>query len=166
MSDYIKYVIDNFPKNSCILEIGAGHRSTKAFATHFYKLYSIEHNRKFIGHYNSNYIQISLNQKTGWYNAKQFSENLPQDYDLLILDGPPGGHDPRFSDDEQPNRDKDFRHGFCESFSFIKKDVIIIVDDTHRNWKELEVVDFLKQQGYETKVFKGFTVCTPKQSDR
>jgi len=162
MSSYIKHVIENFSKETIILEIGAGHRSTKQFSDHFDKIYSIEHNERFIGHYSSSYIHVKLDDQTKWYDIDTFREKLPKDYDLLILDGPPGGYRPN----DRSVVGKKFRYGFCDSFPDIKKDITIIVDDTHRPWKELEVVEFLKDNGYKTETKEGFTICIPKKDNK
>jgi len=56
-----------------------------------------------------------------------------------------------------------FRLGFCEiSWDVIKKDVPIIVDDIWRDWRERDVVKFLKDKGYECTDYEKFSVCEPK----
>jgi len=157
MSSYINYVLNNFPQDTCVLEIGAGFRSTKSFSQYFNKMYSIEHDHSFIGHYDSEYLHVEINNETGWYDVDQFRKNLPKDYDLIILDGPQGGFIP-----SKPSN-KEFRYGFCNLFQDIKKNVIIIVDDTDRPWREVEVVEFLKSKGYRVDVKDGFTVCHPQK---
>ena len=85
MSAYIDYVKENYGPETVLLEIGAGHRSTKAFAEHFNKMYSVEHNPRFCNLYHDNYLQIPLDVD-GWYNSEKFDAAIPDDYDLVILD--------------------------------------------------------------------------------
>ena len=154
---FIPFAIDNFPRDITLLEIGAGLHSTRVFSKYFNKMYSIENNPKFENIYHDNYIHIDLDPKTGWYNKEDFGSRIPEDYDIIFLDGPAGGHSPPFTD-KRP-----FRFGFCEiSWSVIKKDVTIIVDDTWRDWKERMVVEFLKNNGYTCKDYEKFVVCEPK----
>ena len=158
MSAYIEYVKENYNEDNTLLEIGAGHRSTKAFAEHFAKMYSIEGNPAFENIYHQNYIHVDI-ESNGWYNVEQFADRLPEDYTFITFDGPAGGFDPPFI----KNHDRPYRFGFCSlSWDTIKKDVDIIVDDTNRNWWEKDVVDFLINQGYHCEQIDGlFTVCKP-----
>lgn len=154
MSAYIDYVKSNYEPSTVLLEIGAGHRSTKAFAEYFDKMYSIEHNSQFCNIYHKNYIQIPL-ATDGWYDSQKFSEALKVDYSLIILDGPVGGFDPPFI----KRLDKIFRKGFCRHFDEIKRNVDIIVDDTCRDWYEKDVVKFLSEQGYNCIETEYYTIC-------
>lgn len=160
MSSFVGYVKQNFSPNTCILEIGAGFRSTSIFSSYFRKLYSIEADKSFIGHFKSNYIHIPIDSN-GWYKSKLFNENLPDDYDILILDGPKGG----WGYDGQPkNNQKCYRFGFClYSWNFIKKGVPIIIDDIHREWWERDIIKFLKYKGYRVFLPEGnrFAICIP-----
>jgi len=154
---FIPYVIENFSRDLTLLEIGAGVGSTKAFSKHFKKMYSIEDNPKYENIYHNNYIHVDVDPKTGWYNKQEFENKIPNDYDVIFLDGPLGGHDYPFKD-ERP-----FRFGFCTiTWNVMRKDVPIIVDDTWRDWKERLVVEFLKQNGYTCKNFEKFAVLEPK----
>lgn len=157
MSAYIDYVKDNYSKDFNILEIGAGHRSTKAFSEYFKKIYSIEHDPKFCNIYHDNYINIPVEQD-GWYNRSKFNDLLPLDYDLIIFDGPKGGFDFPFSKSDK----KVFRSGFCDHFTNIKKDVDVIIDDTDRNWHEKDVVEFFKSKNYQCIDKQYYTICRPK----
>lgn len=153
---YIPYIVNNYSRKEVLLEIGAGISSTRVFSEYFDKMYSVENNKAFENKYNSNYIHIDLESKTGWYNQEDFKNNIPKDYDLIFLDGPQGGHNPPFQD-KRP-----FRYGFCSlNWESIKKDVTIIVDDIYRDWREREVVKFLKEHGYSCTDHEKFAVCEP-----
>lgn len=155
MSAYIDYVKENYGPETVLLEIGAGHRSTKAFAEHFNKMYSVEHNPRFCNLYHDNYLQIPLDVD-GWYNSEKFDAAIPDDYDLVILDGPVGGFDRPFV----KMADKVFRMGFTRHN--IKR-VDIIVDDTCRQWYEKDVVKFLEGNGYECGDTEYYTICKPEE---
>jgi len=155
-ANFIDYLIDNYPKDITVLEIGAGHYSTKILSENFQKLYSIESDSKYIGIYNSNYIHVPIDNKTFWYDFQIFETKIPKDYDLLILDGPLGGFN-----DMYKNSDFLFRLGFCQSYHAIKKNIPIIVDDTKRDWRERQVVEFLKSKNYSVLEFDNFCVCNP-----
>ena len=158
MSAYIDYVKNNYDKNSVLLEVGAGHRSTKAFSDYFDKMYSVEGNVAFENIYHNNYIHVDI-EGNGWYNTEQFRDRLPEDYDFITFDGPAGGFDPPFV----KNGERPYRFGLCSlSWNAIKKDVDIIVDDTSRDWWERDVVEFLKNNGYRCEEIDNlFTVCKP-----
>lgn len=157
-SDFVDYVVSNFSQSEVVLEFGAGLGSTKTFSEYFSKVYSVENNKKYCDLYNSNYLHVPLDAN-GWYNNQELEKVLPTDYSLLILDGPLGGYDSPFVKDQF----KVFRSGFFRvSWDLIKKDVVIIVDDTDRDWHERDVVSFLSDSGYQCVKHKTFFVCTPK----
>jgi len=81
--DYIK---DNLKEGSTILELGSG-KGTKFLCEH-YKVYSVEHQEQWLGKSKSIYIHAPL--INGWYDVNILEENLPEDYDLLLIDGPIG----------------------------------------------------------------------------
>ena len=154
----IPYIVENYTRQTVLLEIGAGLNSTRVFSQYFNKMYSIEDNPKYINIYHDNYIHVRKDNSTGWYEGSMFSELIPTDYDLIFLDGPMGGYDPPF------NNTRPFRFGFCEiNWKDIKKDVTIIVDDTVRPWRERSVVEFLSKNGYSVEDHGQFTVCTPEK---
>ena len=156
---FVPYMLENYPKDTVILEIGAGIISTKIFSQHFDKMYSVENNSRFADIYHDNYIKIDLDPTTGWYKADEFAEKLPQDYDVIFLDGPAGGF---HLDVRIPREGGLFRLGLCEkNWLHIKKDVDIIVDDIERDWKEREVVEFLRDKGYQCEDHGKFCVCRP-----
>jgi len=157
---FIPYATETYSRDLTLLEIGAGLHSTRVFSQYFTKMYSIENNSRFENIYHDNYIHIDLDPKTGWYNKKDFESRIPKDYDLIFLDGPAGycGFTGMISSEKRP-----FRLGFCEiSWDVIKKDVPIIVDDIWRDWRERDVVKFLKDKGYECTDYEKFSVCEPK----
>lgn len=76
----------NIPFGSTILELGSG-KSTIDLAEN-YKVYSIEHNKKWLNlSSKSHYIYAPI--VDGWYNAEILEKEIPEKYDLIIVDGPP-----------------------------------------------------------------------------
>lgn len=124
------WIVKNFPENSVILELGSG-TGTKELVKK-YKVYSVEHNETWIGFEpKSNYIFSPL--VDGWYDKKILKKEIPQEYDLLIIDGPPGG----------------LRKNILKHLRLFKKDITIIVDDTNRtidNGIALKIATKFKKQ--------------------
>lgn len=73
-------------EGSTILELGSG-TGTIELCKH-YKVYSVEHNKDWLNKSSSNYIYAPL--KNNWYSLEMF-KSIPNEYDLLLIDGPPGG---------------------------------------------------------------------------
>jgi hypothetical protein len=107
ISQIVKY-------GSTIVELGSGHGSTSELCKH-YKLYSIEHDPKFIGLYNSNYIYAPLINDF-WYDPNIVRNSIPQSYDLLLVDGPIAHR----------------RKGFIDNYSIFNQSVPLILDDMQR----------------------------------
>ena len=125
-----EWICENVKEGATVLEVGAGEVSTKFFSER-YKVYSIEQASEWVGTYdNVNYIHAPLND--GWYSLEHL-QNLPQDYDLLLIDGPVGG-----------NRRKILDH--IDLFNI--KNNFIIVEDTYRPL-EREIVNSLVANGKE-----------------
>ena len=109
--ELLDWMNENIPEGSTILELGSG-EGTAELAKKF-KMYSVEHNRKFLNKHNSTYIYAPI--KNGWFDIP-WSE-LPVNYDVLLIDGPTGDIG---------------RFGFVDHLDRFKKNVVIIVDDTNR----------------------------------
>jgi len=147
-TDFIPWVIDNIPHQKTIIELGAGKTSTKIF-NEFYNLYSIEHNEQYINLYKGvNYIHAPL--KNEWYDPDIIKQMLPDDYDCIVVDGPPG----------MLNNNNQIRYGFIKNLSLFKDNVPIIFDDTDRvGWGEEKAVSKLKEIGFHITKYDTFTVC-------
>lgn len=111
------------PPGSKIVELGSGNGTN--ILTKQYNVYSIEDDAKWIGYCKeTNYIHAPLvetdykNQKIRWYDSEVISRNLPDDYDLILVDGPAGKHG---------------RYGLLENLNIFKTDVPIVIDDTLRD---------------------------------
>ena len=73
------------PAGKTILELGSGY-GTMELSKH-YTMYSIEHDRGWINKHQSTYIHAPL--VNNWYDVDIIKSNIPDHYDLLLVDGPP-----------------------------------------------------------------------------
>jgi len=110
--DWIRCVL---PEGSTILECGSGYGSAK-LAEH-YTVYSIEHDRRWVNKYKEpNYIYAPIIKR--WYSVKAIQDNMPEHYDMILVDGPLG---------------RIGRGGFFNNLDLFKTDgVIIVFDDINR----------------------------------
>lgn len=119
--ELFKWIKKNIKEGSTILELGSGVGTIELCK--YYKMYSIEHNKEWLDKSESNYIYspIIKYNKNGlnfeWYDINYIKNELPLNYDLILIDGPPG---------------KIGRMGILQFLDFFDLSVPIIVDDTHR----------------------------------
>ena len=131
------FIREILPEGKTILELGSGW-GTSALAKH-YKMISIEHDDKWVGEYDSDYIYAPVqwydnNWTTpdipgndGWYNVSMMKIHLlDKKYDMILVDGPPGypnylGSGKRIG-----------RGGFYKHLDLFNTDVPIIIDDVKR----------------------------------
>jgi len=107
------FIRSTLPEGKVLLELGSGWGSAQF--SQYYTVYSIEHNPRWLDKYNTNYIYVPIKNK--WYNPDILKEKLPDNYDLILVDGPPGFIG---------------RHGFYTHLDLFKTDLTIIFDDVHR----------------------------------
>ena len=112
--DFIRSVL---PEGKVLLELGSGWASGQF--SQYYTVYSIEHSLQWLGKYNTNYIHAPIKNK--WYNPGILREKLPDNYDLILVDGPPG-----FAGSATN------RYGFYTYLDLFKTDLTIVFDDVHR----------------------------------
>lgn len=93
----IKDIYKTVPEGSTILELGSG--TSTDILSHKYKMISIEHDKEWVGKYNSTYIYAPIKEykptrkftDNMWYDADILRQELPKyAYDALIIDGPKG----------------------------------------------------------------------------
>jgi len=115
--------------NGVLLELGSGETS-RLFVEHGIKVYSVEHDTTWLGKYEGvNYIHAPLVpqndvkheyfQKTAnpyWYDHNVLAKELPEEYDVLLLDGPP----------------RMFRPMFFYNWAMFRTDVPWFADDLNR----------------------------------
>jgi hypothetical protein len=107
-----------------IVELGSG-KGTNVL-TSKYEVYSIENDAKWVGHAKqSHYIHAPLKpyqikefpHHKQWYDVEIVKNQLPKDYQLILIDGPMGCYG---------------RGGFLEFFNLFDSKVTIIFDDVNR----------------------------------
>lgn len=108
--DYIRSILSD---GKTLLELGSGWTSSKF--SEYYEVYSVEHNSFWLGQYNTHYIYAPI--INGWYDVVALEKNLPQKYDLILVDGPTGDIG---------------RGGFFTNLHLFDTNVPIIFDDVNR----------------------------------
>ena len=136
------WITTNIPEGKTVLELGAGHVSTK-FLSQRYKLYSVEDKAHFLNIYPSTYIYAPINTITNWYYRKALEEELPSEYDCVLVDGPTGEGN---------------RWGFLENLDLFRSDVPIIIDDTWRKAEKDLLLDIAKKTNRMFELFENFGV--------
>ena len=146
-----EFIKKTLPEGSTILELGSG-IGTDYLSKH-YTMYSIENYLEWIDKYNSTYIFApieSYNDKwtapdlpgenspkqSGWYNPELLKNNLPESYDLILVDGPNG----MFG-----------RGGFLKHIDIFNTNVPIIFDDIDRESEMqlmIKVAEHIKRKYY------------------
>lgn len=113
------FIISNLPKGSTILELGSGY-GTEVLSKN-YTMYSIEHDKRFVGKYKSTYIHAPMVE--GWYDKSVLEtklEALRGKYELILVDGPIGN-------------ESNSRIGFYENISMFDTDLLMVFTDTNRD---------------------------------
>jgi hypothetical protein len=80
------FLVRRLAPNSTIVELGSG-EGTAVLVEHFAKVYSVEHDKAYLGKHGSQYIHAPL--VDDWYDPEAIRAGLPASYDCLIIDGPP-----------------------------------------------------------------------------
>jgi hypothetical protein len=138
--ELFEWVLKNIPKGSTILELGSG-KSTAEFCKH-YTVYSVEHNTKWINKSPSNYIYAPIKEYSGykWYDRDVLEKELPSEYNLLIVDGPPGSIG---------------RRGMLHNIDLFDTKTLMLIDDTSRR-EEKEIAEILKEKFGKEEIFSYF----------
>lgn len=133
-SEVFQWCHSNISKGSMILEFGSGHGTILLGKN--YEVISIEHDEKWLGVANSRYIHAPIVSNSfsnafneeGWYDYKVITD-LPDKFDLVIIDGPPG------------NIGRSGILGFIDSIPPFEW---LIVDDTDRKQERVLVEELVK----------------------
>lgn len=108
------WIRNNIPKGSTILEFGSGRGTIEL--TKYYNVYSVEEDSLWLGLADkAEYIYAPI--KDGWYDADILFKRLPEEYDLIIVDGPKGSGN---------------RRGLAKHLDKLNTDVPIMMDDIDR----------------------------------
>lgn len=120
-----EWVKNNLPLGSTILELGSGSGSSEL--SKIYNYYCVEHDRNWVNKFSTiNYIYAPI--VNGWYDT-WFLPNLPKDYTLLLVDGPPGSIG---------------RNQFIKYAHHFNLSVPILIDDTERQMEKDIVENLVK----------------------
>lgn len=90
------WIEENVPEGSSIIEFGSGHGSVRLSKR--FSVTSIEHDPEWLGVASVDYIHAPIVQnphateagEEGWYDVSIVKEQMPEEFDLVIIDGPPG----------------------------------------------------------------------------
>jgi predicted O-methyltransferase YrrM len=141
-AELFDWIVANVPQGSTMLELGAGYVSTK-FLSQKYKLYSVEDKAEFLNIFSSTYIYAPIDTNKNWYHRKALEEDLPKEYDCILVDGPTGEGN---------------RWGFLENLDLFRPDVLIIVDDTWRKAEKEMLVQLAEKTNRRYELFENFGV--------
>ena len=138
--DLFLYIYELLPEGSTILELGSG--TGTAELARYYNVYSIEHDQKWMDLYNTEYIFAPIKNYKGykWYDVSHLTDKLPKQYDLILIDGPPG---PSVG-----------RYGFFHHMDLFNCNVPIIFDDAQRKVEGKLCRDVAKKLNRSLKFFK------------
>lgn len=129
------YIRSNLKEGKVILELGSGWSTGQL--SNYYKMYSVEHDKKWLNLYNTKYIYAPI--VNNWYDCEILKKEIPNEYDLLLVDGPP----------EAIGRSK-----FLDNLDLFKPDVLIIFDDVNREKEYALMVQVADRLNRQYKVFK------------
>lgn len=115
------WITENISPGQKVLEFGAGLVSTPKLSE-IYDLTSVEHNHKYIGHFDTEYIYAELSEKNGWYCRDAVDRLKSEHYSLAIIDGPPGSGN---------------RFGILLNTDLLENVSFILVDDVDRPGERL-----------------------------
>ena len=137
-----QWIEENIPIGSNIVELGSGHGSVRL--SEKYNVWSIEHDETWLNISSSTYIHaeiipFSVNGEKGlWYNAEKIKNALPEEYALLIIDGPPSTIG---------------RNGILAYQELFNWNCYILVDDTHRVEDKFIADELSSQKSLNQKYF-------------
>ena len=137
------------PVGATILELGSG--SGTRLLSKKYTMWSIEHDEKWIGYCEfANYIHApittSSDGNTQWYDPSILANSIPINYDLILVDGPPGKYG---------------RDGFILNFDLFRTDVPILIDDTIRSEEAKLARELAYKLNRPLYVFWNFSIIVP-----
>lgn len=135
-----RWIVNHVPSGKHILELGSGDVSTR-FLSKTYLMTSVEDNIGFLNRYPSRYIHAPLVE--GWFDVTVLKTNLPDDYDIILVDGPAGS---------------EARAGFLANIGLFKLNVPFIIDDTCRDVERKMADDLANITGGKLEVFSSFCV--------
>ena len=137
-----EWIDKNIPKGSIILELGSG-KGTRRLVNNGYKVYSIEHDKKWLNKYGSTYIYAPI--KDNWYDIESIKKEIPEHYDLLLIDGPPRKIDGK----------KVGRLGMVEHLNIFDENAVMLFDNFDRGRENKLIKQISKKINREFVPYKG-----------
>lgn len=137
------WITAHLPHGQHILELGSGDVSTWHLSEN-YCLTSVEDDERYLYKYPSRYIHAPL--VDGWYSVDILKKELPEHYDLILVDGPTGS---------EP------RTGFLRHWNLFLPGVPVVIDDTWRSPERQMAHDLAALTGYRLEVYEHFCALNP-----
>lgn len=135
MFDFIRKIL---PDGKTILEFGSGWTTSQFLK--YYNVISIEHDREYATKQGNNHKLYLAELKDGWYDPAIVAEALRNQYDLILVDGPPNIG----------------RTGLIKNLLlFNGAKCNILFDDVNRDRDRQAMEAFCKKHGYSYKIFPG-----------
>ena len=143
------------PDGGTILEFGSG-EGTTWLSDAGYTMFSVENQEEWmdkfpnhttyincrIKYYDSEYLAPNIFDQKGWYHPDDLFPNLPNDYDLILVDGPGSAWG---------------RAGFFKHIDKFNTDVPMVFDDIHRT-QDSDVMESVSEYvSREYEVIDNFT---------
>ena len=116
--ELFRWIRTHLPEGKVILELGSGYGTQELLK--YYNVFSVEHDPAWLACAPGNHvIHAPIRDCDGyrWYDTHILRKELPQQYDLLLIDGPPKSIG---------------RSGFLHHLDLFELHVPIIVDDCNR----------------------------------
>jgi hypothetical protein len=136
------WFLNNIPFGGKVLELGAGHVSTK-YLSERYIVYSVEDKSQFLNIYHNNYIHAPIDPNTNWYSVDSLVDRLPLEYDCILVDGPAGEGN---------------RWGFYLNIDLFNNNIPIVIDDTWRKAERNLLTSLARKVGRPYMMFENFGV--------
>tara|TARA_R110000822_G_C15328589_1_gene494387 strand:+ start:1175 stop:2416 length:1242 start_codon:yes stop_codon:yes gene_type:complete len=138
--EMLEWLKINLPKGKTILEFGSGTGTIEL--TKYWNVCSVEQNEEWIGKApKSKYIHAPLNHEDKWYDQEIVFNNIPKDYDLILVDGP---------------MNSQYREGICQFWNKLNTNVPIIFDDSHWPPDKEVALQAASQLGKDWEEIKGW----------
>lgn len=134
-----EWIERHIPIGSTILELGSGYGSHRLSKK--YTMYSIEHDEQWVDKFNHTYIHAEIKEDTEgipWYDSEVLRNEIPDKYDLLIIDGPPS---------------EIGRIGLLNQIDLFHWDQPVLIDDTHREEEKHIVKQILSKFNLSEQIF-------------
>ena len=146
--EMFEWIKANLEEGKTILEFGSGTGTIEL--TKHWTVYSVEQNEQWLNKApDSHYIHAPLKDhfylhttdKDTWYDEAIVFNNIPEKYDLLLVDGPQGS---------------DVRKGIDKYIDRFRTDVPILLDDTHRDGDRNHAIQLAETLGREWEEIVGW----------